>query len=268
MSKTKKKFTAIIVDDEKPARDLLAKLLTGDSEIEIVAQCSDGVEAIASLAEHQVDVMFLDIHMPRRGGFEVLEALGEKQSPEVVFVTAYDQYAVKAFEFSALDYLLKPFRRERFTQTIERVKERLANRGRRRSPNWRSMIEYWKPTQPTDEEIDGTRKGSFLQRLFVRSGKRSFSLDVNDIDWIKSLDHFVEVHSKGKSYLLYSSIGALEQKLDAQQFMRVHRTVIISTRAIESFRTDSSTGSRYVVLTDGSEHRISRSRQSVIAGLS
>ncbi len=255
----KRTLRVVIVDDEKPARELLSRLLADFDDITIVGECSDGKQAVAMLRHELPDLVFLDIQMPQLDGFEVIAHLDAKQFPLVIFVTAYDQYAVKAFEHHALDYLLKPFRRERLRDSIERARDQIVGRSKgNQFGRFRTLLEHWDGSH----DSRGTASGplEYLQRMFVRSAKSSMSLEVEHVDWIRSLDHFVELHSRGRSYLYYSSIGSLEAKLNPLQFVRIHRTTIINVAAIKDFRLEEG-GVCSVALRDGSVQKVSRNRR-------
>ncbi len=256
----RKRLRAVIVDDERPARELIVRLLAEEEDVTIVGECGDGREAVALLRGESPDLVFLDIQMPHFDGFEVLKQLNPRKFPLVIFVTAYDQYAVKAFEFHAQDYLLKPFRRERFREALSRVRAHCtAARPEQNFKRFRTLLEHWKTPATVDAAAAGP-PSKYLQRVFVRTGKASASLEVSLIDWIKSVDHFVELHSRSKSYLVYSSIGDFECKLNPAQFLRIHRTAIVNVAAVKEFRIDEG-GACFVVLRDGNILRVSRSRQ-------
>jgi two-component system LytT family response regulator len=259
MNSPRNNIRALIVDDEKPARHLIAQLLVDYPDVDVVGECADGREAVAAIRATQPDLIFLDIRMPQMDGFAVLEELDLPNPPVVIFVTAYDEYAVKAFEFHALDYLLKPFRRERLTAAIGRARQTLSSPQRQLlRPRLRALLEYWRHDQPLPEA-----DSRYLQRIFVKTGGQSLSIDVPAIDWVRSVDHFVEIHSHGKSHLLYSTISALELKLDPEKFLRIHRTTIINLTAVREFRLEDS-GACVAVIKDGSEHRVSRNRRELL----
>lgn len=256
----KRRLRAVIVDDERPARELIARLLADEHDVTIVGECSDGREAVALLRGEAPDLVFLDIQMPHFDGFEVLKQLNPRRFPLVIFVTAYDQYAVKAFEYHAQDYLLKPFRRERFREALSRIREQWkAGRPEQNFARFRTLLEHWETPSRVDA-VAASPASQYLQRVFVKTGKSSASLEVNLIDWIKSVDHFVELHSRTKSYLVYASIGDIERKLNPWQFLRIHRTAIVNVAAVREFRIDE-TGACFFVLRDGNTLRVSRSRQ-------
>lgn len=248
---------ALIVDDELPARELLRLLLADRNDVEIVGECKDGRAAVAAVTELRPDLMFLDIRMPGQDGFAVLERLGES-APIVIFVTAYDRYALKAFEYHALDYLLKPIRRERLAQALARVRRELDARPRQRqAKRIRELLEYWHHTPAVEHEP------RYLQRVFVKSGRLSLSIETAAIDWIRSDDHFVKISVRGKAHLLFASIGEMEERLDPTRFLRIHRTSIINLSAVREFRL-LALGRCQLVLKDGSEHAVSRNRRAVL----
>lgn len=256
----RRQLRAVIVDDERPARELITRLLAEEEDVTIVGECADGRGAVALLRSESPDLVFLDIQMPYFDGFEVLKQLNPRKFPLVIFVTAYDQYAVKAFEYHAQDYLLKPFRRERFREALSRIREHWqAGRPEQNFRRFRTLLEHWEAPATVDAEA-ARPSSKYLQRVFVKTGKVSASLEVNLIDWIKSVDHFVELHSRSKSHMVYASIGDFESKLNPAQFLRIHRTAIVNVAAVKEFRIDE-TGACYVLLRDGNILRVSRSRQ-------
>lgn len=256
---TRRQLRAVVIDDERPARELILRLLGDEQDIVVIGECSDGREAVNVLQNERPDLVFLDIQMPHFDGFEVLKQLTPRQFPLVIFVTAYDQYAVKAFDYHAFDYLLKPFRRERFHEALERVRKHYATgRAQENFRRFRDLLEHWE--SPGISQVAGGPAADYLHRVFVRTGKASASLEVNAIDWIKSVDHFVELHSHSRSYLVYYAISDFERKLNPAQFLRIHRTTIVNVGAVKEFRIDES-GACSVLLRDGSILRVSRSRK-------
>lgn len=235
------------------------RLLADEPDIDVIGECADGHDAVTFLQDEKPDLVFLDIQMPHFDGFEVLKQLSSRQFPLVIFVTAYDQYAVKAFDFHAFDYLLKPFRRERFSETVSRVREHFApGRAQEDYRRFRDLLEHWE--SPGKRLESSAPNSGYLHRVFVRTGKASASLEVSTIDWIKSVDHFVELHSHSRSYLVYSSIGDFERKLNPALFLRIHRTTIVNVSAVKEFRIDEN-GACSVVVRDGNILRVSRSRR-------
>src|SRR5215475_6578999 len=206
-----KSLRALIVDDELPARKKLLMLLKGEPDVEVVAEASNGVDAIAAVEEHRPDVIFLDIQMPGMNGFEVVDALEHKDRTLVVFVTAYDEHAVKAFEVHALDYLLKPFDRTRLRNCLERI------RAERRTD-----------TSKLNELLAEFRPREYLNRVVVNTRGRVLLLKIDEVDWIETAANYVELHAGKQSYLLRETLNSLDEKLDPRQFVRVHRSSIVN----------------------------------------
>jgi two-component system, LytTR family, response regulator len=221
---------AVIVDDEELARAYLREMLQSHPEIEIVAECANGFEAVKAVNELSPALLFLDVQMPKLDGFEVLELIDA--DPAVIFVTAYDQYAMRAFDAQAIDYLLKPFSAERFDRALERAQGRTGK----------------KPT-PTARQVD---------RIVVRDGAKIHVIPLYKLDYAEAQDDYVALHSEGKSYLKQQPIGALEAALDASRFVRIHRSAIVNLERvarIEPYAKDS----RVAILADGTRLPVSRS---------
>jgi two-component system, LytTR family, response regulator len=228
----------LIVDDEPHARAILAEYLADYPQFSVVAECANGYEAVKAVAEHKPDLLFLDIQMPKLDGFEVLELLDAK--PKVVFVTAYDEYAVRAFEVHALDYLLKPYTAERFAAVVARAEE--AVRG--------------SASQSLGEVAAAARKKP-LQRIAFRQGGTIEVVPVQRIDYIEAHDDYVHVFTRGNKHAKQQTLGELEQLLDPTRFVRVHRGYIVNLESlarVEPYAKDS----RVIVLKDGSRIPISR----------
>lgn len=241
-----KPISVLLVDDEPLAREMIREMLKDDSDVEIVCECVNGREAIDAIQEHNPDLIFLDIQMPEIGGFEVLEALKSVSVPHVIFVTAYDQYAVRAFEVHALDYLLKPFDRERFESAWRRAKDHiLATRGGAVDQRILALL----------EELKAGPK--YLERLVIKSGGRVFFLDTDDIDWIEAEGNYVSVHTGKKSHLLRETISSLETKLDPKKFLRIHRSSIVKIDRIKELQPWFH-GEYRVLLMDGTQLTLSR----------
>lgn len=236
---SKGRITAVIVDDEELARSLLREYAESSAGVEIVAECSNGFEAVKAISESKPDLVFLDVQMPKLDGFEVLELIGRDIA--VIFVTAYDQYAMKAFDAHAVDYLLKPFSLERFEKALERARQRLGER-----------------TPPADELAGAARAPQqHLQRIVVKDGARVHIIPVDRLDYAEAQDDYVALHSQGKSYLKQQTISSLENALDPQQFVRIHRSTIVNLERvakIEPYAKDS----RVAVLSDGTQLQVSR----------
>ncbi len=229
---------AVIVDDEELARAFLRELLRAHPDVEIAAECANGFEAVKAVAETSPDLLFLDVQMPKLDGFEVLELIDP--GPVVIFVTAYDQYAMRAFDASAVDYLLKPFSAERFERALERAKSRL---GERRLP-----AEAGAARAPAERP----------QRIVVKDGTRVHVIPLDKLDYIEAQDDYVALHSGGKAFLKQQPIAALEAALDPARFVRIHRSAIVNLERvarIEPFGKES----RIAILHDGARLPVSRS---------
>ncbi len=236
----KPKISALIVDDEELGRTILREYLLPHPEIEILAECSNGFEAAKAAAELKPDLIFLDIQMPKLDGFEVLELMGP--GPAVVFVTAYDQYALRAFEVHAVDYLLKPFTPERLSEALERAKLRLARNERT-------------PVEALVRHSRETKKP--LERILVKDGSRVYVIPVGKIDYIEAQDDYVGIRTGGKVYLKQDTMTELETLLDPERFIRIHRSFILNIDRmvrLEPYAKDS----RVAVLADGTQLPVSR----------
>jgi len=244
---TRRQMTAMIVDDEELARALLREYLGSSADVEILAECANGFEAVKAIAEQKPDLVFLDVQMPKLNGFEVLELIGQEVA--VIFVTAYDQYAMRAFDEHAVDYLLKPFSLERFQKALERARQRLGEKGSTQTPVANAA--------PSDLARAARPPQEFLQRIVVKDGARVHIIPVDRLDYAESQDDYVALHSQGKSYLKEQTISSLEAALDPERFVRIHRTVIVNLERvakIEPYAKDS----RIAVLSDGSQLPVSR----------
>jgi two-component system, LytTR family, response regulator len=236
----------LIVDDESLARDMIREMLEDDRDVEIVGECLNGEEAVAAIEAYTPDLLFLDVQMPERSGFEVLETFRDGPMPHVIFVTAYDQYAVRAFEVHALDYLLKPFDRERFEASWQRAKEQiLKEKNGRLDQRILTLL----------EELKAGSK--YLERLVIKSNGRVFFLDADDIDWIEAEGNYVSVHSGAKSHLLRETISSLESQLDPRKFRRIHRSAIVQLDKIRELQPWFH-GEYRIVLHSGAELMLSR----------
>jgi two-component system, LytTR family, response regulator len=224
------RIRALVVDDEPLARSNLTVLLRRDSEIDVVRECGSGMEALAEIRSSKPDLVFLDVQMPECDGFDVLEMLGGELPPAVVFVTAYDQYALRAFEAGALDYLLKPFDNARFDLALGRAKERIGHE--RIAP-------------PT------------LERFAVKSAGQVSFLKTSEIDWIEAADYYSCLHVGARTHLLRRSMAELDQELDQAVFCRIHRSTIVKLDRVRGLKLNES-GEYDVLLEDGTKLRLSR----------
>jgi two-component system LytT family response regulator len=236
----------LIVDDEPLARDKIRTMVAGDPEIEITGECTNGAEAVAAVQSLRPDLMLLDVQMPQIDGFAVLDALKSDYLPLVIFVTAFDHYAIQAFEVHALDYLLKPFDRERFQAAIEHAKTYLG--GARNGQLDQRILSLLK-------QLEADAK--YLERLVVKTEGRVFFLLTAEIDWIEAEGNYVNVHTARKSHLLRESISSLEAQLDPKEFIRIHRSTIVNLRRVKELQPWSH-GEYQVILHDGTQLMLSR----------
>jgi two-component system LytT family response regulator len=231
------KIRALVVDDEPLARSNLTVLLRKEPDVETVGECGSGVEAIAEIRKSQPDLVFLDVQMPECDGFDVLEMLGREMPPAVVFVTAYDHYALRAFEAGALDYLLKPFDNARFERALERAKEKITHRGAKNSEN--------------------KALKNAMERIAVKSAGQVVFLKATEIDWIEAADYYACLHVGTKSHLLRRSMAELEKELDPALFCRIHRSTIVNLNRVRGLKL-SEDGEYDVGLDTGAALRLSR----------
>jgi two-component system LytT family response regulator len=250
------------VDDEPLARRNLRLLLENDPEIDIIGEAASGREALALINKHSPDLVFLDIQMPELDGFGVLEKIDAAQLPAIVFVTAFDQYALKAFDFHALDYLLKPFDDARFAKALRRAKLQLEQR------------ELKDLSQRLVALLGGREAGlreparasQYVSRLLIKSGGRVFFLKTEEIDYIRAEDYYVKLQVGRKGHLLRETMNEMEAKLDPEKFLRIHRSTIVNIERIRELQPHFN-GEYIVVLHDGSEHKLSRSRREQLQSL-
>jgi len=229
------------VDDEDLARQLLREYLEAEPGVEVVAECANGFEAVKAIGELKPDLIFLDVQMPKLDGFEVLELM--ESSSNVIFVTAYDQYAMKAFDAHAIDYLLKPFSTARLKTALDRARQRLAQRA----------------TAPPPAELSAAARppGHTLDRVVVKDGTKVHIIPIDKLDYVEAQDDYIGLRSEKKLYLKQQTISSIETQLDPKKFIRVHRSYILNLERIariEPFTKDS----RVAVLQDGTQIPVSR----------
>ena len=234
---------AFIVDDEAPARRRIRRLLLSEPDVAVTGECGDGASAIEVIIRARPDLVFLDVQMPERDGFDVVAGIRSGDRPPIVFVTAYDRYALRAFEIHAVDYLLKPFTRERFRTALERVRDRIA----RRAPD--SAVEALVRTLRDRQK--------YRSRVTVKSGGRTHVLDLASVDWIQAADNYVRLHVQSREYLLRETLASLETRLDPARFVRIHRSVIVPVDRVATL-TPVSHGDAEVLLRDGTRLAASR----------
>ena len=237
-----KTLRAVIADDEELARRILREYLAAESDIEILQECANGFDAVKAVNELQPDVLFLDVQMPKLDGFEVLELLDAPVA--IVFVTAFDQYAMRAFDAAALDYLLKPFSTERFRASIDRVRMRFNAATPATLP-------------PGELKTTARPPGEYMERLVVKDGPRVHVFAASRLDYAEAQDDYVALHSEGKTWLKQQTISSLEAALDPRRFLRVHRSFLVNLDRIT--RVDSNTKDTWTaVLRDGTKVPMSR----------
>ena len=247
-----KKIKAIVVDDEPLARRNLRALLKADADIELVRECGNGKEAVTQIRALAPELVFLDVQMPEMDGFAVLDALGGCPLPVIIFVTAYDQYALKAFEVSALDYLLKPFSDERFHKALQQAKQQIAQQDA--SDFGRRMLAL---LGARNLPADAPR---YLTRLMVKTGGRVLFLKTAEIDWIEAYDNYVRLHTGGKAHLLRQTMNELAATLSPEQFARIHRSAIVNLDRVKELQPLFN-GEAVLLLQDGTKLKLSRSRR-------
>ncbi len=245
------KLRTIIIEDEAPARDLVKAYIKTNDNIDLIAECQDGFSGVKTINELKPDLIFLDIQMPKLTGFELIELL--ETVPEIIFTTAYDQFAIKAFELSAVDYLMKPFSRERFNEAVDKVLARIQSKGETPKDAKRKNENIEKFANLRKENIEN------VERLFVKTGTKIDVVSVVDIIKIEAQDDYVEIHTATKKYLKNDTMNYLEKVLPSKTFARVHRSHIINLNhinKIEKYGKES-----YIVkLNDGSIVNVSKSR--------
>ncbi len=250
------RIRTIIVDDEPLGRSRLASLLEQEDDVEIVDQCGDGAEALAAISELKPDLLFLDVQIPELTGFELLASLDRVDPPVVIFVTAHDEFALRAFDVHALDYLLKPFDDERFHQALDRARAHL--RDQDGAAVRRRLMDFLEDTNGNKAIVDPARR--LLTRMVVKDGDRILFLKVDDIDWIEAADYYAKIHARGATYIIRETLANLEQQLDPERFVRIHRSTIVNLDRVQEMQPWFH-GAFVVFLVDGTELRLSRSRR-------
>jgi two-component system, LytTR family, response regulator len=240
------KIRTMVIDDEPVARERIVGLLQQEKDIELVGECADGQQAINAIQAQHPDLVFLDVQMPACDGFGVIESVGAERMPAVVFVTAYDEYALKAFEVHAIDYLLKPFGRDRFQQTLQHAREHLERR--RAGDLGRRLLALVQDLKPEPQKLD---------RLVVKSGGRVFFLRTDEIDWIEAAGNYVRLHLTEDSHLFRETMNNMEARLDGRRFVRIHRSRIVNTDRIKELQPWFN-GEYVVVLQNGTRLTLSR----------
>jgi two-component system, LytTR family, response regulator len=249
------KIRTLIVDDEPLARQRIRTLLAGEKDIDIIGECADGCQALEAVAQHRPDLVFLDVQMPLLDGFGVLEGISGERMPTVIFVTAYDRFALKAFEVHALDYLLKPFDRQRFHKALERARVQVQH------PSHSKINQ-----QLLDLLEDVKGKNKFLDRLVVKSEGRVSFVRAEEIDWIEAAGNYLRLHVGKDTHLLRETMSKLEARLNPRQFLRIHRSTIVNLDRIRELEPTFH-GDYAVLLRNGTELTLSRGYRDKLQGL-
>jgi two-component system LytT family response regulator len=240
------KVRVLVADDEPLARERLRTLLAREEWVDLVAECPNGTEAIDAIGRLQPDLVLLDIQMPGASGFEVIEAVGPERMPLVVFVTAFDRYALRAFDVHALDYLLKPFDRERFHEALLRARQHLERRGT--GDLERRLLELVQDLKPSSQR---------LERFVIKSGGRVFFVRSEEIDWIEAAGNYVKLHVGNDTHLFRETMNALEAQLDPDTFFRIHRSHIVNIERVKELQPWFN-GEYVVFLRSGTRLTLSR----------
>ncbi len=245
------KIRTLIVDDEPLARERIRSLLAHEPDMEVTGECADGTAAVAAIKEQAPDLVFLDVQMPGLGGFDVLRALNKEELPLVIFVTAYDQHALKAFEVHALDYLLKPFKQARFRETLQRARKALADQ--QAGAASKDLLALLGQARPERER---------LVRIPVRTGERVLFVKVEQIEYIESAGNYVVLHAGKENHVVRETLTALEEKLDPKQFLRISRSTLVNLDAIKELQPLFK-GEHAVVLHNGKQLTMTRGLREV-----
>jgi two-component system LytT family response regulator len=243
---TNGRVRVLVADDEPLARERLRLLLSREEGIDLVAECPNGSDAIEAIDRLQPDLVFLDVQMPGATGFEVIEAVGAERMPLVVFVTAFDQYALRAFDVHALDYLLKPFDRERFHEALVRARQQLDRRTN--GDLERRLLELVQDLKPSAQR---------LERFVIKSGGRVFFVRSDEIDWIEAAGNYVKLHVAGEAHLFRETMNTLEAQLDPDTFFRIHRSHIVNIERVKELQPWFN-GEYVVFLRNGTRLTLSR----------
>ena len=217
-------MNALIVDDEPLAREGLRMLLREDAEVAQVFEARNGREAVDVIRNEQPSIVFLDVQMPEMDGFDVLKEVGAERIPAVVFVTAHDRYAIQAFEINAIDYLLKPVARDRFAQALSRARSRVAAN----TDDNRRMVALLETLASPPR---------YLKRIAVRSAGKTYFVDLQDVVWIQAAENYVQLHMSSSKHLVHTTVQTMQEMLDPQQFMRIHRSLIVNLQHVRELET-------------------------------
>jgi two-component system LytT family response regulator len=255
------RLRTIIADDEELARRGLRALSQRCEDLELICECRNGREAVEAIQRHRPDLVFLDVQMPGKTGFDVISALADGQRPHVVFVTAYDKFALRAFEVHALDYLLKPVNEERFDAAVARVREAMSH------ATDSAMIQRVRQVAVDLQAVPAPLMASAVDRLPIKAHDgRIIVIRVLDIDWIEADGDYVSIHAKGKTWLIRETIAAMELRLALSGFVRIHRSTLVNAERVKELRPRDK-GEYTVVLNDGTELKLTRNYRASVERL-
>ncbi|HEY0970300.1 MAG TPA: LytTR family DNA-binding domain-containing protein [Gemmatimonadales bacterium] len=252
---------ALVADDEPEAREGMLGLLRRDPDIEVAGVCATGAEAVAAVARERPDILFLDIQMPELDGLEVVESIEKGCVPAIIFVTAYDEYALRAFDARALDYLLKPYSDERFAEALERAKERV--RQHRLDEVGQQLVSLVADGAPPLSGEPADAQDGFLERIVVRRARSVSLVRTEEIDWIGAADYYAEIHAGGHVHLVRQTMQELEASLDPRRFVRIHRSTIVNVDRVRVIQPYFH-GGHVVTLHDGTRLQMSRGRREAL----
>jgi len=254
------RIRTIIADDEELARRGLRALSQRYEELELVCECRNGREAVEAIHRHRPDLVFLDVQMPGKTGFDVISAITDGPRPHVVFVTAYDKFALRAFEVHALDYLLKPVNEERFDAAVERVREAMSH------ATDSAMLQRFSQAAAELQVAASPSMATAMDRLPIKANGRIIILRLSEIDWIEADGDYVSIHARGKSWLMRETIAAVELRLALSGFVRIHRSTLVNAEQVKELRPRDK-GEYTVVLNDGTELKLTRNYRASVERL-
>ena len=249
------RLRAVVVDDEAPARALLREYLGAHADVEVVAECSNGFEAVKTIDRVVPDLAFLDIQMPKLDGFEVLELL--EHPPAVVFVTAYDEFAIRAFEVHAVDYVLKPIARERLAEALARVRERLGAERAAGVPGGAPAAPHTPAVVPSSLAAAARPPGQFLERVLIRDGANVHVVPIEQVEWVEAQDDYISIRAAGQSHLKSQSLAELSEAVDPARFVRIHRSFLLNVERLARLELLAK-DQRVAILKDGKTLPVSR----------
>lgn len=263
------KIRCVIVDDEPEAREGVELLLQQDDEVEVVAICANGLQAIEVLQERKVDLLFLDIQMPRVNGFEVLNSLSPAQCPEVIFVTAYDEYTLQAFDVHAIDYLLKPFSNERFFRALEFAKARIKQQQLEEKHQQLNALldeQIQKAAQSREGSLVSPQSQQSTGRLAVKADGKVYLLTYDQVIWVEAYDYYVKIHTMERYFLLRDSMKNMEKNLPEHQFVRIHKSSIVNVSHVKQIHAQKMSEME-IQLDNGQLLKVSRNYRDRIRSL-